>query len=160
MTISEVRPDGKEIFVQSGWLRASMRKLDASKSHRPGARPEPPRQGRAPLKRPGDAKVTIPLYYEGHVYRAGSRIRVTLGPPRGDQPVWAFANTVPKTGTPKIDGHRRAPDAARGRRRDGADAAARGVRVAARGAVPLTRESRRWSCAASVSSAEVEDARA
>ncbi len=29
-TITEVRPDGKETFVQSGWLRASERKLDPS----------------------------------------------------------------------------------------------------------------------------------
>jgi uncharacterized protein len=28
-TVSEVRPDGQETFVQSGWLRASARKLDA-----------------------------------------------------------------------------------------------------------------------------------
>ena len=32
VTISEVRPDGKETYVQSGWLRASYRKLDAAKS--------------------------------------------------------------------------------------------------------------------------------
>ena len=31
-TISEVRPDGKETFVQSGWLRGNERKLDAAKS--------------------------------------------------------------------------------------------------------------------------------
>ena len=31
-TISEVRPDGKETFVQGGWLRGDMRKLDAAKS--------------------------------------------------------------------------------------------------------------------------------
>jgi uncharacterized protein len=43
------------------------------------------------------------LYYEGHVYRAGSRIRVTVGPPRGDQPVWAFGSTVPKTGTAQVE---------------------------------------------------------
>ena len=28
VTVSEVRPDGRETFVQSGWLRASERKLD------------------------------------------------------------------------------------------------------------------------------------
>ena len=32
VTISEVRPDGKETYVQSGWLRASYRALDAAKS--------------------------------------------------------------------------------------------------------------------------------
>jgi predicted acyl esterase len=41
-------------------------------------------------------KVTIPLYYEGHVYRPGSRIRVTLSAPNGDQPIWAFGQTQPR----------------------------------------------------------------
>jgi predicted acyl esterase len=40
--------------------------------------------------------VTIPLYYEGHVYRAGSRIRVTITAPNGDQPVWSFGETDPQ----------------------------------------------------------------
>ena len=31
-TISEVRPDGKETFVQGGWVRANERKLDREKS--------------------------------------------------------------------------------------------------------------------------------
>ena len=31
-TISEVRPDGKETFVQNGWVRGNERKLDAEKS--------------------------------------------------------------------------------------------------------------------------------
>src|SRR6185437_6883318 len=31
-TVSEVRPDGKETFVQGGWLRANERKLDKAKS--------------------------------------------------------------------------------------------------------------------------------
>ena len=31
-TITEVRPDGKEYFVQGGWLRTNMRKLDKGKS--------------------------------------------------------------------------------------------------------------------------------
>jgi hypothetical protein len=38
-------------------------------------------------------KVTIPLYYQGHAYRAGSRIRVTITAPNGDQPIWAFGKT-------------------------------------------------------------------
>ena len=40
-------------------------------------------------------KVTIPLYYEGHAYRAGSRIRVTIAAPNGDQPIWSFGETEP-----------------------------------------------------------------
>ena len=40
-------------------------------------------------------EVTIPLYYQGHAYRAGSRIRVTIAAPNGDQPIWSFGETDP-----------------------------------------------------------------
>ena len=66
----EVRPDGLETYVQSGWLRATLRR------------------GRF-------TPVTVPLYYEGHVYRAGSRIRITISAPGGDQPTWAFTALEP-----------------------------------------------------------------
>jgi uncharacterized protein len=46
-------------------------------------------------------EVVIPLYYEGHVYRAGSRIRVTIAAPNGTQPVWSFRHTKP-TGTARV----------------------------------------------------------
>ena len=36
-TISEVRPDGKETFVQNGWVRANERKLDREEEHAAGA---------------------------------------------------------------------------------------------------------------------------
>ncbi len=52
-------------------------------------------------------KVTIPLYYEGHVYRAGSRIRVTISAPGGDQPIWAFGETVPSAPATVTLGHSR-----------------------------------------------------
>ncbi len=99
VTVSELRPDGIETFVQNGWLRASQRKLDPRKS----TRLEPIISRRAsdvaPLPRGHFAAVTIPLYYQGHVYRAGSRIRVLVGAPGGDQPVWSFAELVPKRPT-------------------------------------------------------------
>ena len=38
----------------------------------------------------------MPLYYQGHAYRAGSRIRVTISAPGGDQPVWEFGDTSPR----------------------------------------------------------------
>ena len=40
--------------------------------------------------------VVIPLYFEGHAYRAGSRIRVTIAAPNGTQPIWSFSQTQPK----------------------------------------------------------------
>jgi hypothetical protein len=101
-TLSEVRPDGKEEFVQGGWVRGNERKLDAAKS----TPLEPVLSLRKkdvhgmPHKR--YVEVTIPLYYEGHAYRAGSRIRLTITAPNGDQPIWSFSETKPSKGNPKV----------------------------------------------------------
>jgi predicted acyl esterase len=94
-TISEVRPDGRETFVQDGWVRADERALDPARS----TLLAPVLSLRAadvrPLPRGRYAEVTVPLYDEGHVYRRGSRIRLTVSAPGGDLPVWAFAQTLP-----------------------------------------------------------------
>ncbi len=100
-TVSEVRPDGKETFVQNGWVRADEREIDAAKStplepvlslRESDVEPMPPNEF---------VKVTIPLYYEGHAYRAGSRIRVTIAAPNGTQPIWDFEETEP-AGTAQV----------------------------------------------------------
>jgi len=87
--------------VQNGWVRAGERKLNAKQS----TLLEPVLSLRAkdvqPLPKGRFVEVVIPLYYEGHVYRAGSRIRVTISAPGGTQPLWAFADTSPK-GTAKV----------------------------------------------------------
>jgi predicted acyl esterase len=100
-TISEVRPDGKETFVQNGWLRANERKLDAAKSTPLEPVLSLKERDVSPMPRHRYAEVTIPLYYEGHVYRAGSQIRVTISAPNGDQPIWSFGETEP-TGTATV----------------------------------------------------------
>jgi hypothetical protein len=97
VTVSEVRPDGMETYVQSGWLRSDARKLDPSSTLLDPV-PTLRRADARAMPRGRYAPVTIPLYYEGHVYRAGSRIRVTLSAPGGDQPVWAFGETDPRRG--------------------------------------------------------------
>ena len=100
-TVSEIRPDGKETFVQNGWVRGNERKLD----HRKSTLLEPVLSLRErdvkPLPSDKFVPVTIPLYYEGHAYRAGSRIRVAISAPNGDQPVWSFSETQPD-GTAKV----------------------------------------------------------
>jgi predicted acyl esterase len=101
VTISEVRPDGKETYVQSGYLRTSLRALDPRKSTLLEPQLSLRRDTEAKLPKGQFTKVVIPLYYEGHMYRAGSRIRVTISSPNGDQPVWAFAETVPH-GTARV----------------------------------------------------------
>jgi predicted acyl esterase len=95
VTISEVRPDGDETFVQNGWLRASERKLDATQSTLLEPVPSLRAKDVRPLPKGRYAEVTVPLYYEGHVYRRGSRIRLTVSAPGGTQPVWGFSKTSP-----------------------------------------------------------------
>ena len=96
VTVSEVRPDGKETFVQSGWLRTAARKLDREKSTQLEPVLSLRKRDLAPLPRGEWTKITVPLYYQGHVYRAGSSIRVTISAVGGDQPVWAFSEVVPE----------------------------------------------------------------
>jgi hypothetical protein len=101
-TISEVRPDGKETFVQNGWVRANERALDQAKS----TELEPVLSLRAsdvaPMPSDQFVPVTVPLYYEGHAYRAGSRIRIRISAPNGDQPIWSFGETEP-LGTAEVE---------------------------------------------------------
>ena len=109
VTLSEVRPDGTERYVQNGWLRLSHRKLDRERStalapvpHRPRGR----RRGRCPSGRFVQARVQIfPFAYS---FRAGSQIRLTVQAPGGDRPLWTFD-------TPTGDHGRDGPDRPRPR---------------------------------------------
>jgi predicted acyl esterase len=101
-TVSEVRPDGNETFVQNGWIRASERKLATDsnnmfKQHPTLLQPIPTflASDVEPMPANEYVPVVIPLYFEGHAYRAGSRIRVTISAPNGTQPIWAFGETQP-----------------------------------------------------------------
>ncbi len=104
-TISEVRPDGNETFVQNGWIRASERKLSTTTDNeldQPSSLLEPipsfMAKDASPMPSHKFVRVAIPLYYEGHVYRAGSRVRLTISAPNGTQPVWSFSQTEPPLG--------------------------------------------------------------
>jgi uncharacterized protein len=107
-TISEVDPNGHETFVQNGWIRASERKLATGPNTilaQPSSALEPIPSMLAsdvqPMPSNQFVEVEIPLYYEGHAYRAGTRIRVTIAAPNGAQPVWSFSQTQP-TGTAHV----------------------------------------------------------
>jgi predicted acyl esterase len=91
VTISEVRPDGRETYVQNGWLRASHRRLDARESTALDPVPTHLRRDAAPLPRGASALVRVPVFPFAHAFRAGSRIRVTVQAPGGDRPRWRFA---------------------------------------------------------------------
>ena len=108
-TVSEVRPDGNETFVQDGWIRASERKLATTAENMFKQTPTPLQpiptflaSDLQPMPADEFVPVTIPLYFEGHVYRAGSRIRVTISAPNGTQPIWSFSQTQPEGTTANV----------------------------------------------------------
>jgi predicted acyl esterase len=91
VTLSEVRPDGKETYVQNGWLRASHRRLDRRRSTALDPFPTHLEQDAAPLPRGRYSLVRVPVFPVVHAFRAGSRIRVTVQAVGGDRPRWDFA---------------------------------------------------------------------
>ncbi|MFM7062031.1 MAG: CocE/NonD family hydrolase [Actinomycetes bacterium] len=92
-TLTEVRPDGTETYLTSGWLRASHRKLDTSASTATRAvQTHLPKDG-APLVAGTPVKVRIPINPVAAWVRAGSRLRVTLLAPGGDVPEWNVKTT-------------------------------------------------------------------
>jgi predicted acyl esterase len=90
VTLSEIRPDGRETYVQNGWLRASHRKLDARESSALDPVPTHLRKDAAPLSSTDYALVRVPIFPVAHAFRAGSRLRVTIQAPGGDRPRWRF----------------------------------------------------------------------
>jgi hypothetical protein len=90
VNLSEVRPDAKEMFVQSGWLRASLRKVgDKSTAIWPE---QTYLEGDEALLVPGEwtpARVGIAGF--GHVFRKGSRVRVAVDTPGDSRVRWRFA---------------------------------------------------------------------
>jgi putative CocE/NonD family hydrolase len=92
VTLTEVRPDGQEEFVQVGWLRASHRMLDAAQS-----RPTRPYQTHQeadsrPLTPLEPALLRVEIFPFGHVFRAGSRIRMWVEGPTLLPQLWGFAS--------------------------------------------------------------------
>jgi predicted acyl esterase len=95
VTVSEVRPNGQEFYVTSGFLRASY----ASTLNGAASSVFSPVYTFSPLTRhnltPNAAAVEIrvPIDPIAYTFRAGSRLRVTIEAPGGDRPSWAFGST-------------------------------------------------------------------
>jgi predicted acyl esterase len=89
-TVSEVRPDGRELFVQTGELRASDRALDAGASTATHPVPTYSSATARPLVPGRFSEVRIPILPFAYAFRTGSRLRVTVTAPGGDRPVWQF----------------------------------------------------------------------
>jgi len=104
VNLTEIRPDGQEMYVQSGWIRASKR---ASKPDATELWPDPSflEADAAPLVPDQWTKVRVGTAGFQHVFRAGSRIRVSVDTPGGSRAAWLFdLKTFPGTVTYEI-GH-------------------------------------------------------
>ncbi len=91
VTLSEVRPDGQEMLVQSGWLRASHRALDEAASTQ--LRPQHLHTAESAKKlTPGEwTPLRIELFPFAHAFRQGSRLRLTVSGPGGGSNSWPWA---------------------------------------------------------------------
>ncbi|MDQ1466044.1 MAG: uncharacterized protein QOH10_459, partial [Actinomycetota bacterium] len=98
VTLTELRPDGQERYVQSGWLRASHRKLDPARTTQLRPWHTDLRADAALLPAGKFVKARIELFPFAAVFRAGSRLRITVEAPGGNRPFWMF-DSLPAKGT-------------------------------------------------------------
>jgi hypothetical protein len=96
VTLSEIRPDGFETYVQNGFLRATHRKLDKKASTILSPRPTHLEKDVLALPAGALTKLRVELYSVAHVFRKGSRIRLSIEAPGGDRTSWTF--DTPLTG--------------------------------------------------------------
>ena len=90
VTLSEIRPDGKETYVQTGWLRASHRKLKKNGRDPLNIVPTHLESDQKNLPAGRFAEVRIPIFPVVHPFREGSKIRVTIMATGGDRSEWEF----------------------------------------------------------------------
>jgi putative CocE/NonD family hydrolase len=97
ITLSEITPDGDEVYVQNGWLRASRRTVDEATST--DLRPYQLHfeADAAPLPAGEFALTRVEIFPFGHVFRAGSRIRILVAAPGRDRSHWRF-EAIPADG--------------------------------------------------------------
>ena len=90
VTLSEIRPDGTEMYVQNGWLRASHRAVDParSKPRRPWQTHHPADQ--EPLPDDDFVSMEIEIFPFGHVFREGSQVKLAVESPGGNRDLWGF----------------------------------------------------------------------
>ena len=89
-TVTEIRPDGQETYVQRGWLRASHRKLDPLQSS--AVRPFQTHRSTdaQPLTPNEPTFMRLEVFPFAHAFRKGSRLRVWIDAPTGHTGFWAF----------------------------------------------------------------------
>ncbi len=94
VTITEIRPDGLEQRVQSGWHRPAHRVEDPDHSDELRVDYTFTVEDRRPLVVGEWIAFRLPIYPFAHVFRAGSRMRLSISSPGRDHPFWCFENPV------------------------------------------------------------------
>ena len=89
VTLSEVRPDGKETFIQAGVLRAEHRKV-AKGSTKLLPLHSLLKSDAEPLEANTWTEARVEVFPFAHIVRAGSRIRLSVHTPGGDRPRWSY----------------------------------------------------------------------
>lgn len=91
VTVTEVRPDGQEMFVQQGWLRASHRALDESQTTTLRPYQTHTVEDAQPLVPGEQVPVRIEVFPFAHAFRAGSKLRIYVEAPHVKPDLWGFA---------------------------------------------------------------------
>ncbi len=89
VNLTEVRADGSESYVQSGWLRVSHRKLRSDETE---LRPTHTHRDKDLAKLPKGKwePVRVELMPFAHIFRAGSRVRISVDTPGDSRAAWKF----------------------------------------------------------------------
>lgn len=89
VTLSEVRPDGKETYIQSGVLRGSMRKPGPDATELFPAQTDY-EEDAEPMPTDEFTEARVEIFPFAQVIRKGSRIRLSVHTPGGDRPRWSY----------------------------------------------------------------------
>jgi uncharacterized protein len=90
ITLTEVRPDGQEVYVARGWLRASQRALDPARSTELAPYQTDQQADARPLVPGSPTYMRAQLWPFDYVFRRGSSIRLWIDAPTGETGGWSF----------------------------------------------------------------------
>ncbi len=93
ITLTEVRPDGQEVYVARGWLRASHRALDPARSTALAPYQTDQQADARPLVPGSPTYMRVQLWPFDYVFRKGSSIRLWIDAPTGETGGWSFDYT-------------------------------------------------------------------
>jgi putative CocE/NonD family hydrolase len=93
ITLTEVRPDGQEVYVARGWLRASHRALNAKLSTALAPYQTDTQAAARPLVPGRPTYMRIQLWPFDYVFHKGSSIRLWIDAPTGETGGWSFTFT-------------------------------------------------------------------